>query len=73
MWTSLSGLFAFVAHSGGLRGADHLTGQRVALAQPGHVLATQDPRHDTRWHAEFRSEPGLTFAVLGPRRKDLAF
>jgi hypothetical protein len=34
---------AFVAHRGGLAGADQLAGERVEFAQVGQLMAAQDP------------------------------
>lgn len=39
----LARVLAFVTHRGLLRGTDHLTGDRVALTQIGHVVPTQNP------------------------------
>jgi len=38
----LTGTVAFVTHRGGLRRADHLAGQRVAVGQARDVVATQE-------------------------------
>ena len=67
----LAGPVAFVADRGGLRGPDHLTGHRVALAQVGHAVAAQDPRHRAGRHAELGAEPVRPAAVLGAGREDL--
>ena len=56
----LAGPVAFVADRGGLRGPDHLTGDRVAARQVGHCVAAQDPgdRPRRRRRARRRSSPG---------------
>jgi hypothetical protein len=39
----LTGSLTFVAEGGLLGGTDHLTGDRVTLAQLGHAVTGQDP------------------------------
>ena len=69
----LAGPFTLVADGGRLRGADHLTGQRIELAQPRHVVAAQDPADTVRAGTpSSRAEPVLTPAVLEPGGDDPA-
>src|SRR5690606_1875523 len=52
----LAGTVTFVADRGGLRGADHLAGQRVAVVQSGHSVAAQDPGDRSCRHADVGGE-----------------
>ena len=47
------GPVAFVAHRGGLGGADHLTCDRIQQPQVRHVVAAQDACHGPGGHAQF--------------------
>src|SRR5882757_2039895 len=55
--------------SGGLAGADQLTGHRVAVTQIRPVVATQYPRHRPRRDAQLRPEPVLSSALTVPQRQ----
>jgi hypothetical protein len=66
----LAGTVAFVAHRGGLRGADHLAGQRVTLPQIGHAVATQDSGDRAGRDTELGPDPVLSTALFSAHRHD---
>src|SRR5690606_3540480 len=67
----LAGTVAFIAHRGGLAGADHLAADRVELTQVGQSVAAQDPRHGPRTDAEFGPEPVRPTTFPLPQGHDL--
>src|SRR5690625_3066564 len=62
----LPGPGPFVAHGGGLGGADLLPGRRVQLVQVGHAGAAQHPRDGAGGHAELGGDPVRPAAVSTP-------
>jgi len=60
-----------VPHQGRLGGADHRTGQRVALAQVGHLVSAQNPAHAAGWDTQLGTEPVLAAVVFLPGGNDL--
>src|SRR5699024_12226168 len=55
---------AFVAHGRGLRRADDLAGQRVALTQVGHAVAASDPADGAGGYVELGRDPVLPATLL---------
>ena len=68
----LAGPVAFVAHRGGLGGADHLTCDRIQQPQVRHVVAAQDACHGPGRHAQFGSEPVLPTPMFSSQRSAIA-
>jgi hypothetical protein len=60
----LAGVVLLVTDRGGLGGADHLPGHRVALAQVRHLVTAQDPRHRSGRDAQLVADPVLSAPLL---------
>ena len=69
----LPGPVTFVAHRGGLRGADELAGEPVQFPQVRDLVAAQDPPHRARGQPELGPDPVLTPPGAGAQRQHPAF
>ncbi len=54
----VAGVVVFVALVAVAGGADDSAGERVAVGQPGHVMATQDPPACRRWYSGVAGQTG---------------
>jgi hypothetical protein len=73
MWTSCPGAVTLVPDRGGLGGADHLTGQRVTLAQVRHLVPAQDSAHGPGRDVKLCADPVLPPTLRPAQVDDLLF
>ncbi len=69
----LSRRVSFVTLRGGLRGTDHVAGERVTLAQIRHLVTAQDPADRPSRHTQLVRKLIGTHPQLAPSPDDLEF